>query len=119
MSGRKAAFLLGHDAEFWAACWLRAKGYRILAQRFSAAGGEIDLIAWRFGTLAFVEVKARPRLEEALYALTPAKMARIGRAARVYVAHTPLVPRRMRLDAVVIAPNHFPRHIEDIAPLPL
>jgi hypothetical protein len=31
---RKRAFLLGHDAEFWAGLLLRAKGYRILARRY-------------------------------------------------------------------------------------
>ncbi len=31
---RLQAFHLGLDAEFWAALWLRAKGYRILARRY-------------------------------------------------------------------------------------
>ncbi len=44
---RRAAYLLGLDAEFWAEILLRLKGYRILARRFLAAGAEIDLVAKR------------------------------------------------------------------------
>src|SRR3546814_11452262 len=42
-----------------AAWWLRLKGYRILGQRVRCARGEIDLVARRGRTVAFVEVKWR------------------------------------------------------------
>ena len=44
---------------------LRLKGYRVLARRFAAAGGEIDLVVRRGDTIAFVEVKARDDLDAA------------------------------------------------------
>jgi len=53
--------------------FLRTKGYRVLARTYVVRGGEIDIIAWRGRVVVFVEVKARPKLEDALIAITPAK----------------------------------------------
>ena len=119
MRDRRAAYLLGHEAEFWAAMLLRLKGYSILAKRFQAAGAEVDLIAERFGTLVFVEVKARATLDAALITLTPEKLNRIGRAARAYLGRRGKMPRALRLDAILVAPGHFPRHIESIGEISL
>lgn len=116
---RRAAFLFGHDAEFWAAALLRLKGYRILERRFRAANAEIDLIARRGRTLVFVEVKARPTLEAALAAVHSGKVERIARAARVYLGRLPAMPETIRCDAVLIAPGSLPRHLLDIGELRL
>ena len=59
-----------------------AKGYRILAKRFRTPYGEIDLVARRRNLLAFVEVKARARLDDAAYAVTPRQQRRIIDAAQ-------------------------------------
>lgn len=119
MRDRKAAYLLGHDAEFWAALLLNAKGYSIRARRFQAAGAEIDLIASRFGTLVFVEVKARATLDDALLSITPEKLRRIARGARAYLARLPAMPRTIRCDAILVAPGRLPRHIQSVGELPL
>jgi putative endonuclease len=119
MRDRRAAYLLGHDAEFWAALLLRAKGYAIRARRFKAAGSEIDLIASRLGTLVFVEVKARANLDDALLAISPGKLDRIARGARVYLSRLPALPRTIRCDAILVAPGRLPRHIRSIGELPL
>jgi putative endonuclease len=116
---RRAAYLFGLDAEFWAEILLRLKGYRILARRFLAAGAEIDLVARRGGTLIFVEVKARPTLDDALITLTPQKLARIGRGARAFLASMPAMPETIRCDAILIAPGALPRHIKAIGELAL
>jgi Holliday junction resolvase-like predicted endonuclease len=39
------ALARGRAAEWKAALWLRAKGYRILARSFRVAGGELDIVA--------------------------------------------------------------------------
>ena len=59
------AFRRGHGAERRAAWWLRLKGYRVLAINWRSVAGEIDLIARRGGTLAFIEVKQRVDSETA------------------------------------------------------
>lgn len=116
---RRAAYLLGLDAEFWAEILLRVKGYRILARRFQAAGAEIDLVARRGSTLVFVEVKARPTLEAAQATITTQKIARIARGARAFLARLPAMPQTIRCDAILIAPGSLPRHIKSIGELPL
>ena len=49
----------GHFAERIACWWLRIAGYQIVARRWRAVTGEIDLIAERRRLLAFVEIKRR------------------------------------------------------------
>lgn len=116
---RKAAYLLGHDAEFWAAWLLRLKGYSICAQRFLANGAEIDLIASRGKTLVFVEVKARATLDDALLSITPAKLSQIARGARAYLGRLDQMPETIRCDAILVAPHRLPRHIKAVGELPL
>lgn len=116
---RKAAFLLGLDAEYWAEWLLRFKFYRIRERRFLAGGGEVDLIASRGKTLVFVEVKARQSLDDALQAITPQKVARINKAARAYIARLGALPDVIRCDCILVAPDRLPRHIENIGELSL
>jgi len=109
---RRRAHRFGLRAESIAALLLRVKGYQVLDRRFSAAGGEIDLVARRGATIAFVEVKARDGLETAAEAITEAKRRRIGRAARVWLARNPWAAAfNLRGDAVFVAPGRLPRHL--------
>ena len=109
---RVAAFQTGVSAEARAAAFLTEQGYRILAQRFRTRQGEIDLIAAKPGLVAFVEVKARARLDEAAYAVTPRQQQRIIAAASLWLAtHPEHAADELRFDAVLIAPRSRPRHI--------
>jgi putative endonuclease len=111
-AARRRAHLFGLRAEAVAALLLRLKGYRVLARRFVVSGGEIDLVVQRGQTIAFVEVKARDRLEEAAAAILEAKRRRISRAARVWLARNPWAAgATLRGDAVFIAPGRLPRHV--------
>lgn len=109
----------GFEAEWLAAALLRLKGYRILHRRFSASGGEIDLIVRRGETLVFVEVKARAKLDDALTAITADKRRRVSRAARTYLGRLPTLPQTIRFDAVYLAPGKLPRHQIAVAELDL
>ncbi|HUZ91987.1 MAG TPA: YraN family protein [Methylocella sp.] len=108
---RKKAYGLGLFAERLAVGLLRLKGYRILARRYAIKEGEIDIVAQRGDTVAFVEVKARPTLDEARVAIGSAKRRRISRAARSWLASNPwAAPFTWRGDAVYLAPWCWPRH---------
>ncbi len=81
-------------------------------------GGEIDLIARRGSSIAFVEVKYRPTLAVAMTAIDAWKRRRVSRAAAVWLAAHPWAARlTLRGDAVYLAPRHWPRHT--IAAMPL
>jgi putative endonuclease len=114
MNRRAAAERRGRRAERIAAWWLQLKGWRILARRLRVRGGEVDLIARRRRTLAFVEVKARATDASAGLALDEHRLRRVAAAAEA------LAPRFMRegdivrIDAVFIVPRRLPRHLPNV-----
>jgi putative endonuclease len=111
---RAKARRAGLYAEFWAAGWLRCKGYRITARGFRCAGGEIDLIVRRGRTLAFIEVKYRADLSRAAEAIDTRKKARVITAARAWLAAHPNDANLfLRFDAMLMRPWRWPRHLPD------
>jgi putative endonuclease len=115
---RRFTYLRGRGAERLALVWLMLKGYRPIARRFAAQGGEIDLIVRRGATIAFVEVKARGTMEAALEAIDATKRRRFGRAARAWLSRHPWAASlTLRADAVFLAPGSFPRHLPNAFPL--
>jgi putative endonuclease len=111
---RHAAEQRGRGAETLACWYLRLKGWRILARRARVPGGEVDIVARRGKTLAFVEVKARASEEAAAFALDE------WRLRRVAVAAERLAPRYMRagddirVDALFIVPGRWPKHLANV-----
>lgn len=111
---REKAERAGRRAEAWAALFLQAKGYRIKERRFRTPVGEIDLIAERFGTTVFVEVKARASSKGEAEALEAVNPERIGRAAQFYLArHPQLAETSLRFDVIFLAPLSWPRHVRN------
>ena len=86
---RKRAYRLGMRAETVAAWYLRLRGYSILETRYRTKSGEIDIIARRGQLLAFVEVKARKTVDQAILAVTPRNRQRISAAAKTYLSLNP------------------------------
>lgn len=118
LARREATERRGRIAETRALLALLLKGYRPLARRYSASGGEIDLIVRRGGTVAFVEVKARPTLIAAQDAIGAQKRKRFARAARAWVSRNPWsAALTLRADAVFVAGRAWPAHLPDAFPI--
>jgi putative endonuclease len=102
----------GRRGEAWAALFLRAKFYRIVATRVKTPVGEIDLIARRGGSVVFVEVKARSFSHQEADALYAVNRRRIVRAAQLWLTrHPALAEADLRFDVIFLAPFAWPRHI--------
>lgn len=95
-----------HWSEEVARRHLEAAGYTIVAENYSVRGAELDLVAERGGLIVFVEVKQRAsdRYGSPAETISPAKVARLRRAALHY-----LVTERgrddlpLRFDAILLS----------------
>ena len=111
---RRAAYLRGHRAEWLALAVLMMKGYWPVARRVSIAGGEIDLVVRRWTTVAFVEVKARARRDDARETIDAAKRRRFSRAVRAWIGRNAWAAgMTFRADAVFVGARQWPAHIID------
>ena len=111
---RAQAETRGRRAETLAAWWLRLKRWRILAVRARVPGGEIDLIARRGRTVAFIEVKQRATDEAAAWALDEYRLRRVAAAAERVAPRFARDGDAIRIDAIFIVPGRLPRHIPDV-----
>ena len=75
---RQEAEKRGRGAETIAAWYLRMHGWQILARRARVPGGEVDIVAKRGRTLAFVEVKARADADTAALSLDEYRLRRVA-----------------------------------------
>ena len=104
----------GRRAESLAAWWLRLKGWTILARRVRTPVGEIDLVARRGRTLAFVEVKARATGAGADLALDDFRLRRVAAAAEAVAHRYARDGDSIRIDAIYVVPRRFPRHVANV-----
>ena len=111
---RQAAEKRGRGAETIAAMWLRLFGWRILARRARVRGGEVDIVARRGRTLAFVEVKARSSDKAAGFALDQYRLRRVAVAAEMLAQRYMRSGDDLRIDAIFIVPGKLPRHLPDV-----
>lgn len=111
---RQLAEKRGRHAEHLAAWWLRFKGWRILATRARVPGGEVDLIARRGRTVAFVEVKRRGSNEAAAWALDEYRLRRVAVAAERLAPQFASDRDNIRIDALFIVPGRLPRHLPNV-----
>ena len=99
--------LIGNLGEREAARHLKKNGYKILERNYTALGAEIDIIARKDNTIAFVEVKTRNLkylgYKEARPAssVTPEKQRKIIKVASSYIARHPS-DTRLRLDVIEV-----------------
>ncbi|MBN8844284.1 MAG: YraN family protein [Sphingomonadales bacterium] len=108
---RAAAEARGRKAERRAAWWLRLHGWRILGERLRVSAGEVDLVARRGKTLAFIEVKWRDRAEDLDLAIDAWRLRRVVAAAEMLVPRFARPTDDIRIDVMLLAPKRLPRHL--------
>lgn len=111
---REEAERFGRWGERRAAWWLRLQGWRILATRVKARSGEIDLVARRWRTTAFIEVKTRRTAEALDLAIDEYRLRRVA-AAVTAVSHRYAEPGDdIRIDIILIAPGRWPQRLVNV-----
>ena len=111
---RQVAEARGRRAETIAAWWLRLHGWRILARRARVSGGEVDLVAKRGRTVAFVEVKQRNSEDAAAMALDQYRLRRVAVAAERLAPRFSRAGEDIRIDAIFLVPGKLPRHLVNV-----
>ncbi len=108
------AQVLGMDAEEVACRALAGEGWVILGRRMRTAAGEVDIVAERSGLLAIVEVKARPTLAEAAFALSQRQRTRLLAAAEILLGENSGWGRAgIRFDVLLVDGSGRVRRIAD------
>lgn len=99
--------VLGLRAEAEVARALEARGWRVLARRWRAPEGELDLVCLDpGGVLVAIEVRARrsPRTGAAAETVSRTRVARLRRALLRFASEHPTPHRDLRLDLVCVEP---------------
>ncbi|PTQ07319.1 hypothetical protein CLG96_17340 [Sphingomonas oleivorans] len=104
----------GRAAETLAAWWLRLHGWRILATRIRTPVGEVDLVARRGRTLAFIEVKARATEADLALAIDRHRLARVAAAANLLAPRYARAADTIRIDVILLAPRRLPHHLPNV-----
>ena len=111
---RREAERQGRRAEAAAAMWLRLFGWRILARRARTPAGEVDIVARRGRTVAFIEVKGRATAAAADLALDEYRLRRVAAAAEALAARYARPGDAIRIDAMFVVPRRLPRHLPNV-----
>lgn len=108
---------IGRTGEHCVSRWLRWRGYRVLAVNWRTRGGEIDIIALRFGTVHIIEVKTlrKPGDRAPGEAVGWAKRRRILKAASAWLGSAPCVWKRVEFGVAEVHLEGRPRvrHVRD------
>ena len=105
MNARQRTGRLGEDL---AKRHLEALGHRILGTNQRYPSGEIDIIAERDQTLAFIEVRTRrgKSLGSPEESITPRKQAHMVAAAQEYLEVNDIQNRPWRIDVIAVELDH-------------
>lgn len=110
----RAAQARGVAAEEACVAMLARAGFSVLARRIRTGAGEIDILARRCSLTLVIEVKARPRADEAAFAISPRQRARLVAAAEALMAREPAwFGEGLRFDAMLVGADGEVRWIAD------
>ena len=108
------AYTSGLAAEDQACAALVADGWSILGRRLRTSAGEIDAVAEKAGLLAIIEVKHRPVLADAVFALTERQQVRLMAACDILlIEHPEWGSAGVRFDLLVVDQRGQVRRIAD------
>ena len=104
MADNKCKGNLGEDA---AAQYLSERGYEILCRNYRIRDAEIDIVAYKDGTIIFAEVKLRKnnRMGAPAEAVNAAKQRRIISAAEGFIAKNNITDKDFRFDVLEVYYN--------------
>jgi putative endonuclease len=111
---RQEAERKGRRGENLAAWYLWLSGWRILAKRQRIGAGEVDIIARKGRTVAFVEVKWRSSAAALGEAIDARRLRRVARAAEALSPRFAKPGDDLRIDVILLAPGHWPRHMANV-----
>lgn len=111
MKDRQRREQQGRRGEALAAWYLRLTGWRILGQRIKTPRGEVDIIARRGKTVAFIEVKWRKTSAELDFAIDNFRLRRVAAAAEALESRYVRPGDVTRVDVLLLTPRHWPRRI--------
>jgi putative endonuclease len=111
---RERAETRGRRGETIAAWWLRLHGWGIVGERIRTPRGEVDLIARRGKTLAFVEVKARKSDADLALAIDHPRLRRVAAAADILYPRYAKGAENVRIDVILVAPWRLPHHLVNV-----
>lgn len=101
----------GRRGEAFACVWLWLTGWRVLARRIRVSAGEVDIVARRGRTIAFVEVKWRASRAALDDAIDARRLRRVARAAEALAGRYARRGEDVRIDVMLLAPGRLPRRI--------
>jgi putative endonuclease len=104
----------GRRGEAIAAWYLRLLGWRIVGERIKTPRGEVDLIARRGRTIAFVEVKARSKRIDLATAIDGYRLRRVAAAAEILLPRYGKGAENMQIDVILVAPWRWPHHLRNV-----
>lgn len=104
----------GRRGEKIAAWYLRLCGWSIKARRVKTTRGEVDLVARRGRTLAFVDVKWRASAASLDLAIDHYRLRRVGAAAEALAGKFARPGDTIRVDVLLIAPWRWPRRVANV-----
>ena len=99
-----ARIAVGKRGEDFAAAYLMARGFRVLARNFLTRYGEIDLVVARGTDLRFVEVKTRMTHQYGYpeEAVTRLKLHHLMRASEIWLSKSRQAWKRYQMDVIAI-----------------
>jgi putative endonuclease len=114
LTKKLSTYKLGQFSEYLVAIFLICKGYKILHLRYKHPSGEIDIIARRNKTIAFVEVKSRKKLDLRYTLIGNKQISRITKTAMLYLQkNTRYNGCDIRFDLIIVSNLYNIEHIEN------